>query len=534
MSNHKDVEIYDLEELVEAKQWDKVLEYIQTNPEEIEDIYDGRDFSAAQLDLPARVQLAFDEIYYDASIYNIAYSYQFLRDNFDCFVKQRMPTEDEVGIIFYWAVANQDSLLATKVDGLYSEFSGTMLVMSMLSEEVHLFNDILKILPEYAHRPKVIDVAVRVVLIGVQNSVSTYFLYELLRVAIKGKIDENHNLICQQTKVRDVLETLLGETVENEEFRMCRQTKEFKRVLCSVIHNEFPCFCRHPSMISPVLHAAIESDATEFLEFALLNAQDSLQYQGVLTYAIFAKKTEVLSSVLDVGKRHDLFRGDLDLMLSQAAFTLFLLPEKFDFNIDKVLECARICEKASSNTCNFADEIFHNLLAKQCFIDNSGVKFIPIDAIVRIADTFNIDHSLRDDDGVTHLYALLLNYLNLKLETTDAIEYTDEDLRTLVSLLIHSKHNFNTKYASGPCCLELMEAHSGASYLHLACEIGLPWNAGVDIICAAYPDALFQDCGKTRMKPFAVAAQSCLADLDLLLQLIRVEPSVLFSALDHA
>ena len=530
MSNHKDVEIYDLEELVEAKQWDKVLEYIQTNPEEIEDIYDGNDFSAKQLNLPARVQLAFDELYYDASIYNIQYSYQFLRDNFDCFVKQRMPTEEDVEYIFYRAVANQDSSLATKVDTIFSEFSGTMLVTSMLSGEVHFFDDILKILPEYAHHPEVIDVAALRVFIGVRNSNATYFLYELLRVAIKGKLDKHHHLICQQTKVRDVLETLLGQSVEYEEFRMRRQTKEYKRVLCAVILNEFPSFCYYPHIISPMLFAAIESDATQFLKFALLNAQDNLHYQAVLTYAILAKKTEVLSLVLDIGEQHDLFRGDLDLMLSQAAFTLLLLPEKFDFDIDGFLECTRLCEKASSSK-NFVDEIFHNLLAKQGFID--GVKFIPIDAIVRIADTFNIDHYLRDDDGVTHLYALLGNYLKLKLETIDVIEYTNEDLRTLVSLLIHSKHNAHTKYSSsGPCCLEPMEAYSGVSYLHLACDNGLPWNAGVDVICAAYPDALFQDCSKMSIKPFAVAAQSCLADLDLLYQLIRVEPSVIFSALD--
>ena len=543
MSNYRDVEIYDLEELVEAKQWDKVLEYIKTNPEEIEDIYGGNDFSARQLNLPVRVQLAFDEIYYDASIYNIQYSDQFLRDNFDCFVKQRMPTEDDVEYIFCRAVANQDSSLATNVDTIYREFSGTMLVRSMLSEEVHFFDDILKILPEYAHHPEVIDVAAWRVFIGVRNSNATYFLHELLRVAIQGKLEQHHHLICQQTKVRDVLDTLLGKSVEYEEYRMRRQTNEFKRVLCTVILHEFPSFCYYPHIISPVLFAAMESDATDFLKFALpKNTQDRLQYQALLTYAMLAKKTEVLSIVFDIGKQQDLSPGDLDLMLSQAAFTLFLLPEKFDFDFDRVLECTRLCEKASSSK-NFVEEMFHNLLAKQCFIDDSGVKFIPIDAIVRIADTFNIDHSSRDDDGVTHLYALLQNYLELKVETTDAIEYrrttdaieyTNEDLRTLVSLLIHSKHNAHTKYSSsGPtCCFEPMEAYSGVSYLHIACDMGLPWNAGVDVICAACPDALFQDCSKRSIKPFAVAAQSCLADLDLLYQLIRVEPSVLFSALD--
>jgi hypothetical protein len=100
--------------------------------------------------------------------------------------------------------------------------------------------------------------------------------YKLLRVLIKGKLDKHHHLICQQTKVRDVLETLLGKSVEYEEYRMRRKTKEFKRVLCSVIQNEFPsCY---PHIISPVLFAAMEYDATEFIKFTLSNAQDNLQY----------------------------------------------------------------------------------------------------------------------------------------------------------------------------------------------------------------------------------------------------------------
>ena len=77
-----------------------------------------------------------------------------------------------------------------------------------------------------------------------------------------------------------------------------------------------------------------------------------------------------------------------------------------------------------------------------------------------------------------------------------------------------------------------MEAYRGVSYLHIVCDMGLTWNAGVDVIFAACPDALFQDCSKMSIKTFAVAAQSCLADFDLLYQLIRVEPSGLFSALD--
>jgi hypothetical protein len=149
-------------------------------------------------------------------------------------------------------------------------------LISILSEEVHFFDGILKILPEYAHHPEVIDVAALHVFIGVRNSNATYFLYKLLRVLIKGKLDKHHHLICQQTKVRDVLETLLGKSVEYEEYRMRRKTKEFKRVLCSVIQNEFPSCCPH--IISPVLFAAMEYDATEFIKFTLSNAQDNLQY----------------------------------------------------------------------------------------------------------------------------------------------------------------------------------------------------------------------------------------------------------------
>ena len=145
------------------------------------------------------------------------------------------------------------------------------------------------------------------------------------------------------------------------------------------------------------------------LPFPMPKTICNIEYEALLTYAILAKKKEVLSIVLDIGVQHDRFRGDLDIMLSQASFTLFLLPQKFDFDFDGVLECTRLCKKATSSK-NFVDEImFHNLLAKHCFIDDSRVEFIPIDAIVCIANTFNIDHSLRDDDGVTHLYALQSN-----------------------------------------------------------------------------------------------------------------------------
>jgi hypothetical protein len=516
-------------------QWESALERIKSHPEEVQAIYES-DYTSA-LGSPINVRLAFDEIALGESIYKIDYGLEFLSHNFDAFVNHRTPTIDEVKSLLKKSLEGSHGLLAKKLDSIHKFDHGPtispILTAAICSRDAATIKTTFDSFPEYSCCLNLMDYTIER-LGGFPRfpHALIYILHHGLRIKLQGLDDLDD--AASRKKIAIVLDFYLSPG------RKVKRTKLYYNIFCRLIMRGYTDLCRYSDIIEGTYAVAVQSGNNFFAVFVIPICPDLVKSKHglrAIKSATFFKRPDYLSVMLGIAVPEEEqynYRNELDAEMMTALSALFFMPVIHDMEFyqhfyngldcifEPAIECFKICEGKFPG---FGIRLFFDLLKPyvgSCPVDDHGpIKLLSVEGIIRIASVHQIDHSIRNDEGECQLGNLLKNFS----AQSKNMKYDNSEMRKVVHLLVHGKCN-TKNIMSEPHVLD--DNSERDLLLHQACRHGLPWHAGTDIICSAFPDGLLIGSKENGLKPFALAAESNFADLDLVFNLIRSAPSTLY------
>lgn len=524
--------------------WNSVRGRINNNPEEA---YCNRQLRASIQNLccemPFDIRANLATLINDAeSIYD-AFGIDDMEGCVDDFFEHEEPTEKQATEIFHSAIRADKQDLAESVTRRFPVVLTSMAVCS----DRELATKVITVFPRVIENEEIIRKLISVYLESVDAGAEGSDLYALVQLALHRSLGHYEGRLEKIASQRCIAHSLVSYKQRfTDEIMM---NPSFFAAYSGIIMKEHPEICGSAEVVgrSGMLMYAVRQEDVKFMRFLISRCPEIFPFSQKENYRederhhalILAQRAFYFDEderFIDHDFEHNIYQRSLLKAISErlpASITTLLgigLPaedmhiypkelQDWDFRckqlttrsdnlVEKIVECIRICEETYP-------KVKQNLVSE--WIASPKTHFT-VEIMMQVVKDLKID--LSTGVGQTPLAKAVGEYS--ASHSTEEKSDVDE-IRSVFSFVL------NNEYSSSS---QATVIRRGRLPLHLACDNGLRWSHGLDLIHNAHQSALGDTDKVTGLKPFALAAASFKRDhvdydLNTVFELLHRDPTAL-------